>query len=240
MESERQSQEGFDRLDELLAKAQWPEITVDSTRRLGQYYADLRRNRLLAYRLTWLAAAAVMLAAIAPWSLQHRLPPTPVVSVAPPNEHSRPATDLELAMLRICEPAEKGMIRVVPTGVPLFPLVTGWPITLPAVTSTQPSPSIDEQTSRLFAQLGDPHIAVREAAADELARIDGPAVTSRLAEMAEAGVFQREAVAALVRIKSPEARRFVAAAIASTELGPIVRSALLQSGNINSSTGAIQ
>jgi hypothetical protein len=80
----------------------------------------------------------------------------------------------------------------------------------------------------LFAALNDRRVPVRSAAAITLARIDGPVNTARLIAMANADVNRREAIAALVRIESPDARLFVRFAKQSPQLSGIVRSALAQ------------
>jgi HEAT repeat protein len=99
-----------------------------------------------------------------------------------------------------------------------------------------PAPWIES----LFAALGDPRMAVRWSSANALARIDGPAVTARLANLADADVHRREAVAALVRIHTPQSQQFIASAMHSRELSSIVRSAIAQSQGLGSQTGAIQ
>ena len=83
-------------------------------------------------------------------------------------------------------------------------------------------------TDALFDDLGDRRVAVRRAAARALATIDGPAVTGRLIGLARRGVCRPEAVAALVRIRSPQARGFVAAAVGSPQLSAVTRSELAQ------------
>ncbi len=85
-------------------------------------------------------------------------------------------------------------------------------------------------TDALFDALGDRRVAVRRGAARTLAGIGGPGVTDRLIGLARRGVHRPEAVAALVRMRSPRARRFVAAAVASPPLAAVTRSALAQAG----------
>jgi hypothetical protein len=92
----------------------------------------------------------------------------------------------------------------------------------------------------LFAALNEPRIPVRTAAANALAQIDGPVVTSRLIIMADAGLDRREAVTALVQIHSNDARRFVALAMQSPDLSGLVRSAIAQSLANQIQTGVIQ
>ena len=218
------------------------------------------------------------------------IPSRPSTLTIEPLALSRPATNLEVAMLRLSEPTQEETVRIMPDGVPLVPLVTGWgvnvPMTQPGQETVAPTPppadptaliraasatdrkqrdqALDQLSSMgparagnammnlfadpstapaataavcknatawtdaLFAALGDARTAVRQAAANALAQIDGPVVTARLASMAEAGVHRREAVAALVQIHSPQAKQFIAAAANSPGMGAIVRSALIQ------------
>jgi hypothetical protein len=85
-------------------------------------------------------------------------------------------------------------------------------------------PAVD----RLFARLDDPKVAVRLAAARLLGKVDGPAVTERLAEMVGENRNRREALAALMQSDGPEARQFVARAQGTRNLEAVVRSIAVQ------------
>lgn len=85
-------------------------------------------------------------------------------------------------------------------------------------------PAVD----RLFARLDDPRIDVRLAAARLLGKVDGPAVTQRLAEMVGENRNRREALAALMQSDGPEARQFVARAQGTRDLEAVVRSIAVQ------------
>jgi len=314
MQTDRpQPDDGPDPLDRLLAQARWEEPDAESTRQLRQQWHSLaaRHSRPLWPRAI-AVAASVAIAATALSILRYTQPQPVAISHVPakpassltiePLALSRPATSLEVAMLRLAEPTQEKTVRIMPQGVPLIPLVTGWGVNVPM---TQPSqmtvavasppadpaalirsataadpkernqaldelsalgparagnamfnlfadPSTSEAataavcknatawTDALFAALGDARTAVRQAAANALSQIDGPAITARLAKMAEAGLHRREAVAALVQIHLPQARQFIAAAADSPGLSAIVRSALVQYQDVHSQTGVVQ
>ncbi len=98
-----------------------------------------------------------------------------------------------------------------------------------AAADDAPQPAIDE----LFARLDDPHLDVRLAAARALGRIDGPAVTRRLAAMVERNVNQREALAALITSHGRDAQAIVAQARRRSSLAATIQSLeiLLQSNS---------
>ena len=79
-----------------------------------------------------------------------------------------------------------------------------------------------------FARLDDPRVAIREAAARVLGRIDGPQTTARLIAMARRNHNRREALLALADSRGPEARRFLLTNEASGPLAGPIRSVLLQ------------
>ena len=84
-----------------------------------------------------------------------------------------------------------------------------------------PAPPVEA----LFASLNDPRRANRLAAARALGRIDGPAVTARLAAMVRRNVNRHEALAALASSDGPEAKAFFGWALASKEFGSYARTA---------------
>jgi len=87
-------------------------------------------------------------------------------------------------------------------------------------------------TDVFFARLDDPRIAIREAAASVLGRIDGPQTTARLIDMARRNRNRREALLALADSRGPEARRFLATNDRSGPLAGPIRSVLLQQDRI--------
>jgi hypothetical protein len=308
----RQPEDEFDPLDRLLAQARWEEPEAETMRKLRRQWNSLSNPE---HRFTWprlvAMAAAVAFAATALPMLRYMQRQPAAISRQPtitastltiePLALSRPATNLEVAMLRLSEPTQKKTVRIMPQGVPLIPLVTGWGVNVPMTQPTQVATTIasppadpaslirtaaadpkdrdhaldelsalgparagnamfnlfaDPSTSQaataavcknapawtdaLFAALGDARTAVRQSAANALAQIDGPVVTARLTNMAQAGVHRREAVAALVQIHSPQARQFIAAAAEAPGLSAIVRSALVQYQEVHSQTGVVQ
>jgi HEAT repeat protein len=86
----------------------------------------------------------------------------------------------------------------------------------------------DPPVEALLARLDDPRVDVRVAAALVLGRINGPAVTRRLAAMVERNVNRREALIALTASHGPEARAYLAHASEVDELSAAVRSAMAQ------------
>jgi hypothetical protein len=116
------------------------------------------------------------------------------------------------------------------------------------VLGTQASESADAQigshseiwTDCLFAALGDARIAVRQSAIRILAEIDGPQNTARLEAMVNRNIHRREAIDALVQIRSTDAKDFLAAAARSPDFGAIVLSAMLQNSSSLSLKGTIQ
>src|ERR1700722_4732616 len=97
-------EDGFDPLDELLAKAEWPQSPL-ATQRLEQHWATISSRR--AWSIRWpsiaavAAAAAITIAVVGIWhSPQTRLVPPENHSSMPIAEVSidagRPATDVEL------------------------------------------------------------------------------------------------------------------------------------------------
>ena len=76
----------------------------------------------------------------------------------------------------------------------------------------------------MFARLDDRHVAARMAAARALGKIDGPVITSKLAEMVNRDQNRREALAALISSQGTEAERFVARAKRDSLLGPTIQS----------------
>jgi hypothetical protein len=268
-----------DPLDALLATARWPEVPPASARRvrLAWLTTAARRRRRARFVLATAALAGLAVVWLSPWGdvprpdrpLPRTVRGTPIALAGV----GRPATALELAMLRAA-PATR---RSVAMGVPLFPLVTGWHAAAAAVAARPPGagttfraagpaarlrlversvgadpaavaaladlladPAQEPAAARavaarptvwadaLFADLSDHRVVVRAAAARALALIDGPVVTGRLIDMARRGVCRPEAVAALVRIHTPQARRFVAVAVGSPSLAAVTRSALAQ------------
>src|SRR5271170_8035067 len=100
-------EEGFDPLDELLAKAQWPQ-SPPATQRLEQHWRRISARRMWSIRWSSIAAVAtaavVAIAFVEIWhSAQTRLVPQenhfsmPIAAVS--INAGRPATEIELAML---------------------------------------------------------------------------------------------------------------------------------------------
>jgi hypothetical protein len=90
---------------------------------------------------------------------------------------------------------------------------------------TMPNPPVEA----MFAALSSSSlVSQREAAARVLARIDGPAVTQRLATMAMQNQSRREALSALAMIDTKDAHAFLDRAAQSGPLAGAVRSARLQ------------
>ncbi len=124
----------MDPLDELLAKARWPHPPAESTQRLRQQWVDLRIKSHSLWNWSRIAVAAAVLIAVG-LRLMPKSERAPISAVAPISlaasipqiDRGRPATQLELAILRL-QPAQHKAARVQPPGVPLVPLLTGWPI----------------------------------------------------------------------------------------------------------------
>ena len=267
-----------DPLDALLAAARWPEVPPAATRTAERVWraasARVRRRRAVGGVVGTVIAAGLAAAVLTPRptpTIQTGPSPTPAIWKPTPTPEGRPATAVELAMLRTARPTRST------AGVPLVPLVTGWrsPAASAVVVRTAaPSPRVAGPASRLqlverrdgtdpaaaaaltdlladpttegtaltavsrrpaawtdalFADLGDRRVSVRTAAARALATVGGPAVTDRLIDMADRGDRRPEAMAALVRIRSPQARRFVAAAVRRPLLAAAAQSAVAQS-----------
>ena len=83
-------------------------------------------------------------------------------------------------------------------------------------------------TDAFFARLDDRYVAVREAAALVLGRIDGPQTTARLIAMASHNRNRREALIALADSRGRDARQFLLANQTSGPLAGPIRSVLLQ------------
>jgi hypothetical protein len=83
----------------------------------------------------------------------------------------------------------------------------------------------DPPVDALFARLNDPRAATRLAAARAIGKVDGPAVTARLAWMLRHNVSRREALAALAASDGAEARQLFQWALESKELGAAARAA---------------
>ena len=77
----------------------------------------------------------------------------------------------------------------------------------------------------LFARLNDPRAGTRLAAARAIGKVDGPAVTARLAWMLRHNVNRREALAALAASNGAEAKQLFQWALESKELGAAARAA---------------
>jgi hypothetical protein len=80
----------------------------------------------------------------------------------------------------------------------------------------------------LVAQLDNPDARVRFAAAKALGRINGPAVTARMAALVERDVHRREALAALMYSRGKEAARYLDAARKYPELAAAIDSVQVQ------------
>jgi hypothetical protein len=80
----------------------------------------------------------------------------------------------------------------------------------------------------LVAQLGNPNAKIRFAAAKALGRINGPAVTARMAALVERDVHRREALAALMYSRGKEAERYLDAARKYPELAAAIDSVQVQ------------
>jgi HEAT repeat protein len=89
----------------------------------------------------------------------------------------------------------------------------------------------DPPVDALFAHLDVPRTDRRLAAARALGRINGPAVSERLAKMVERGVHRREALAALMSSSGDEASRFLAGFRRIPSLVSVIRSIELQLRN---------
>jgi hypothetical protein len=76
----------------------------------------------------------------------------------------------------------------------------------------------------LFAHLDAPRLDRRLAAARALGRINGPAVSERLAVMVKRGVHRREALAALMSSGGPEASQFLSSFRQIPSLLSVIRS----------------
>lgn len=104
------------------------------------------------------------------------------------------------------------------------------------VPQPQPPPSqrpsgADDRIESLLAELSSPHVAMRYAAARELARVDGPATTALLIDLVERNVHRREALAALLLCAASndvQASQYLADARAWRGMGGQIRSAELQ------------
>ena len=83
----------------------------------------------------------------------------------------------------------------------------------------------------LFAHLDAPRMDRRLAAARALGRINGPAVSERLATMVERGLHRREALAALLSSNGPEAARALSSFQRMPSLVSVIRSIELQLRN---------
>jgi hypothetical protein len=140
MPDERQKPEdGFDPLDELLAKAQWPESPL-ATQRLEQHWRSISSRGTRSIQWSGIAAvAALLIVAIGIWRWPQANPPSPEmprlspIALAAPEvsiNAGRPATNIELAMLRVLSRQQQAARPVanLMQGVSLVPLVTGWSV----------------------------------------------------------------------------------------------------------------
>ena len=89
----------------------------------------------------------------------------------------------------------------------------------------------DAPVDALFAYLDAPRMDRRLAAARALGRINGPAVSERLATMVERGFHRREALAALLSSNGPEAARVLSSFQRMPSLVSVIRSIELQLRN---------
>jgi hypothetical protein len=141
MPDERQKPENsFDPLDELLAKAQWPESPLVN-QRLEQHWRSISGRGVRTIHWSSIAAlAALVIVAIGIWRWPQANPPSrqmprlsPIALATPQASINagRPATNIELAMLRVVSrqqrPAKEPVVDLT-QGVSLVPLVTGWSI----------------------------------------------------------------------------------------------------------------
>jgi hypothetical protein len=291
-------------LDALLDTARWPEMSAESNERLRrQWLRNCRRSHWPAI-LSKISVAAVVALAASLWliariskpRLEHAVrtsKPLVIVEASSSNNPyaGRPATPLEVGMLRLAEKPPGKSVKsstVVPSVQPPDPvrevasnpvngidpiiladrailsndpqeqrrligeLVAGGPARCgPAmlnVLGTRAGESADTDlrsnsavwTDCLFASLDDGRIAVRQSAVRILAEIDGPQTTARLEGMVNHNIHRREAIAALVQIRSTDAKDFLAAAARSPDFGGIVLSAMLQHSSSPSFQGTIQ
>jgi hypothetical protein len=291
-------------LDALLDTARWPEMSAESHERLRRQWLRNRSHSRWPAILSTISVAAVVVLAASLWLVNHtskrplervvKAPkPLVIVEASPSNNPyaGRPATPLEVAMLRLAEKRLGKSVKpstVAPSAQPPDPVrevasnpVNGIdPIILadrailannpqeqrrligelvaqgPArcgqamlnVLGTRASESADTDlrsnsavwTDCLFASLDDGRIAVRQSAVRILAEIDGPQTTARLEGMVNHNIHRREAIAALVHIRSTDAKDFLAAAARSPDFGGIVLSAMLQHSSPPSLQGTIQ
>jgi hypothetical protein len=170
----RKPEPAFDSLDELLAKADWPQPSALSKQRLEQHWRTISSSRAMTIHwpsLTAVAALLIVVLGIWRWqpmnsSLQIRSNVQPVAILVPTASINagRPATNIELAMLRVVNhqhPSTVQPFAAPPRGIPLVPLVTGWQTTEPSNTQTTSATIVSQPipVTLLFQQI----VAVKDS-----------------------------------------------------------------------------
>lgn len=202
-----QFDEGDAALDHLLHQARWPEPTAEHRAALVDAWRDLapRHPGWRIGRRSLAAAAAILLivgGGIALLKLDRR-EGSPLADAQPsvpylvtgvdidqvPQVESRPANAYERLVIMSAKPAPRKLAAAHPPASP------------------PNAPPVDSSVRTLVQQLNDPLVNNRFAAAKELANSNEPQVVNILTEMIDSGMNRREALAALMWSKKPQAEQ---------------------------------
>jgi hypothetical protein len=241
-------------LDELLGRARWQALGPAAERRLRETWrASFDRPRRASWLAGLAAAAAIACAAAAGWWAMHRSAPTPV-AVEPRAPEVRPVAWLNAlprGETRQPTPFER---LIVTRPRASHAVATTAPTAVPEPTVGPPAPvlrdprEMDEFLARLvetstraqtlralremsnppveafLAQLANPRVERRFAAARALGEVCSPEVVDVLWRMVARDVHRREALAALTQCHDPRAGRYLAIASDDPSLESQLRS----------------
>lgn len=237
-----------DQLDELLAKAEWPEFGAGRSSRVRRAYLERRGGSSWGW-VRVAAGVAILAAGGAVWwgmrkdEVERR--PVEVVMVKQEKAAvpSRPANVAELVVMR-------SAVRTFAGNAPKVEAVAKAE-TLESLLKDQPARGVEKcmalaasgkegeavealKTARgkaidlLFAKLDDPKVTQREVAARLLGKVDGAVVTERLAKLVEQNRNRREAMAALMQSDGAEAQEVVKNVMTRNDLAAVARSVAQQ------------
>ena len=229
-------------LDELLGRAEWPAIDPVAERRLREAWREsFDRRRRTLWPVGLAAAAALACAAVAGWWVLHRSAPRPIaidpraqevqpvlsLNVIPRGQTRRP-TQFERLIVTVPR-GSRAVATTQPAGVP------EQPVKPPALVLRDPREvneflarvvdastrdealrelrqASDPPVNALLAQLNNPLVERRFAAARALGEVCRPEVVELLWRMVARDVQRREALAALIQCHDPRAGRYLALA----------------------------
>jgi hypothetical protein len=231
-----------DSLDELLRRAEWPAIDYAGERRLRETWRrSFDRPRRVFWRVGLAAAAALACAAVAGWWTMHRTAPKslvidtrarevhPVVSLNDlPRGETRQPTPFERLIVTVprashaiatTQPARAPEQTVKPPALVLRdPREVNEFLARVVAAATRDQAlrelreASDPPVNALLAQLNNPHVERRFAAARALGEVCRPDVVEVLWRMVRRDVYRREALAALTQCHDPLAGRYLAMA----------------------------